>query len=508
MKIRALLTSLFAFVLILGAMNGYQYYRLKGDYTAGLVREIGAAEVVELEKFFKEVKETVLLVAELVRTEQPVIGGAEELTRKMAPFLERREFISGLILANHRGEEYFLYRKNGSPVARLSTVEDGVAEQVFIAWDENLDEAKRWQETRQYDPRQRPWFLTKAHGETVQWTPIYQFFQSGKKGITASVSWSREGEAEAVQVVGLDLSLDRLERILALREGQRPGFLFLTGADTALIASGYGGQDLQRQRQAVAMELGKIWQKEQQETSHGLKLTVDGQAWFGFLEQIETVDARFEVGYAVRQQELDSWLGKALTGIDWLDALIALSGAVAILLVLWKLGLIDGKNTKTAPPETRLFQYIDGGEGKGVEFKSTVRVNLKSNKVGKEIELAWLKAVVAFLNTSGGVLILGVDDAGRLLGLENDDFDNEDHCLLHIKNLFNQHLGADLTPYYTATLVSVDGRYVVMLECLPSREPVFLRIGKNEEFYIRSGPSSIKLSPSQIVQYVTKTKKL
>ena len=46
-----------------------------------------------------------------------------------------------------------------------------------------------------------------------------------------------------------------------------------------------------------------------------------------------------------------------------------------------------------------------------------------------------------------------------------------------------------------------------MIECTKATDPVFLKIGKNEEFYIRSGPSSVKLSPSQIVNFVQQNKK-
>ena len=46
--------------------------------------------------------------------------------------------------------------------------------------------------------------------------------------------------------------------------------------------------------------------------------------------------------------------------------------------------------------------------------------NLKSGKNGKEIELAWLKGVVGFMNTNGGILLIGVDDSGTILGIDAD----------------------------------------------------------------------------------------
>ena len=44
------------------------------------------------------------------------------------------------------------------------------------------------------------------------------------------------------------------------------------------------------------------------------------------------------------------------------------------------------------------------------------------------------KAIGAFLNSGGGNLIVGVDDNGTVLGLENDDFKNNDELL---KNFYD-----------------------------------------------------------------------
>ena len=109
---------------------------------------------------------------------------------------------------------------------------------------------------------------------------------------------------------------------------------------------------------------------------------------------------------------------------------------------------------------------------------------------------------MAFLNSEGGVVLLGVDDTGRIVGVGPDNFENSDRCLLHVKNLINQHIGAEFSSFMTITLVEVDEKEVVMIECEPSKKPVFLKMGKNEEFFVRTGPSSVKLSPSQTISYL------
>lgn len=44
---------------------------------------------------------------------------------------------------------------------------------------------------------------------------------------------------------------------------------------------------------------------------------------------------------------------------------------------------------------------------------------------------------------------------------------------------------------------------VLVVECQPSTTPAFLKQSNNEDFYIRVGPGTRKLSMSQMLAYVT-----
>jgi DNA-binding response OmpR family regulator len=151
----------------------------------------------------------------------------------------------------------------------------------------------------------------------------------------------------------------------------------------------------------------------------------------------------------------------------------------------------------------RIKSLISGGESYSVEFKSTLRWNLKTERSEKVIEKAWLKSVAAFLNSDGGVLLVGVEDNGDILGIEADNFENEDKYLLHVNNLIQQHIGLEHAAFIGYQLVTVDNKRVLLIECQSSPSPVFLKISKEEEFYIRVGPGSRRLSTSEVVAYVT-----
>lgn len=151
----------------------------------------------------------------------------------------------------------------------------------------------------------------------------------------------------------------------------------------------------------------------------------------------------------------------------------------------------------------RIKTLINSGESNRLEFKSTLRWNLKTDRSEKVIEKAWLKSVAAFLNSDGGVLLVGVEDSGNVLGIEADNFDSEDKYLLHVNNRIQQHIGLEHAGFIGYRLWPVDSKKVLLIECQPSPSPVFLKISKDEEFYIRVGPGTRRLSTSEVVAYVT-----
>ncbi|MEA1951818.1 MAG: putative DNA binding domain-containing protein, partial [Planctomycetota bacterium] len=100
-----------------------------------------------------------------------------------------------------------------------------------------------------------------------------------------------------------------------------------------------------------------------------------------------------------------------------------------------------------------LGELAGGGESEQVEFKSTLRWNLHTGKPDKRIENACLKTVAAYLNSDGGVLLVGIDDEGRAVGLEPDQFANEDKLLLHWNGLIAKSIGPEVMPMVRNTVL-------------------------------------------------------
>ncbi len=152
--------------------------------------------------------------------------------------------------------------------------------------------------------------------------------------------------------------------------------------------------------------------------------------------------------------------------------------------------------------EAAVLALIEGGESHSLEFKSTMRWNLHAGRNDKNLENACLKTVAGYLNTEGGVLLVGVADDGEPIGLEKDGFRSEDRLLLHWVNLLRASLGAESTPSIRSTLHTVRGERVLVVECLPAPAPVFMRRDDEESFYVRLTNSTQALKPSEVLAYI------
>jgi hypothetical protein len=153
---------------------------------------------------------------------------------------------------------------------------------------------------------------------------------------------------------------------------------------------------------------------------------------------------------------------------------------------------------------------IAKGENETREFKSTLRFDLKTNQPNPELEHAVLKNIAAFLNTKGGTIFVGVGDHGEVVGIELDDFPNNDKWSLHLVNRISQQLGAHFIPYCQIDFDTLVRHSVCRIMVQPSPWPAFFdetklkKKGETQAFYIRGGPSAQKLDAAEIESYMVK----
>lgn len=167
-------------------------------------------------------------------------------------------------------------------------------------------------------------------------------------------------------------------------------------------------------------------------------------------------------------------------------------------------GQVDGMlETIGALTESdRIMNMAREGESATVEFKETFSLDVRKGTKEKYIEISALKTIVAFLNTNGGVLLIGVTDDGRIPGIRSEVkkfHKSNDGFLLNFKNQLKQRIGEQFYPYINQKLVDMGQTYVLIVDCKPSAAPCYL---DGKEFYVRTNPATDKLEGPKLVEYV------
>lgn len=151
-----------------------------------------------------------------------------------------------------------------------------------------------------------------------------------------------------------------------------------------------------------------------------------------------------------------------------------------------------------------LAARISHGETATLEFKTSLRWNIHRKGFDQDIENAALRTIVAFCNTKGGELLIGVADDGSILGVGVDRFRSTDKFLLHLGNLLANRIVPNVISLVEYEILTVHGKPICRITCSPSKKEVWLKPDKRsaERFFVRSGPSSIELMPMEAVEYI------
>lgn len=153
--------------------------------------------------------------------------------------------------------------------------------------------------------------------------------------------------------------------------------------------------------------------------------------------------------------------------------------------------------------DAQLMADIAAGESDKLEFKSSARWDFKENRVNKVLEQEIFKTASAFLNMDGGTLLIGVDDNGEVVGLENDyktlgKKQTKDAYENWLTTLLLEELGKDSVPLIKISFTAMDGKEVCRVTFKPSPKPIY---NKDGNFYVRANNSSRQLNAKEAVDY-------
>ncbi len=168
----------------------------------------------------------------------------------------------------------------------------------------------------------------------------------------------------------------------------------------------------------------------------------------------------------------------------------------------------------TRPVERRTAaELIDGGEASSLEFKETAFWDVNRHTKDKVMSMTVVRTVAGFMNQEGGTLLIGVNDRGEAVGLDNDfqiwakgaraprdAFENA------LTTLFEESIGRPATiSNLKISWEDVNGTEICRIDARPSGDPIFVRNKetKSSDLYVRMNNSTRGLNTEDALKYIT-----
>ena len=152
-----------------------------------------------------------------------------------------------------------------------------------------------------------------------------------------------------------------------------------------------------------------------------------------------------------------------------------------------------------------ITEIVTLGESLNLEFKCTLQWDVVRNEKNKILRKSVLKTIVAFLNSEGGTLVIGVEDNKAICGLGYDLSlveNSEDKFLVLLTSLINDHVGPEFSSLTKITLEPINGTKVCKVNVERSLLPAYLTMDGQKEFYVRAGNTSKSLDVEDATNYI------
>lgn len=156
--------------------------------------------------------------------------------------------------------------------------------------------------------------------------------------------------------------------------------------------------------------------------------------------------------------------------------------------------------------ELNIDSILSQGEGPTIEFKSSLRWDTRTERINKELEYVIAKEISGFLNTGGGIILIGVDDNRNIIGLENDystfKKKDKDGFSQKLVQILSKYLGNEYGEFWNIKFKKINDKEICVIEVKKSPEPVYTKKKVEEEFFIRKGTSTRPLTIREAHKYI------
>lgn len=162
-----------------------------------------------------------------------------------------------------------------------------------------------------------------------------------------------------------------------------------------------------------------------------------------------------------------------------------------------------------------LINLIKSEESEILEFKSSLKWDLKTNQANKELAREIMRATVAFLNNKNPdkILLIGIDDDHNIMGIEKDLKSwcqgKRDVFEQTLANLICKYIGAEFNDFIHVEYQKIENKIICILRLeFSPYEPVFFKSNNGYEFWLRIKNRKKLLDHKEAAKYINRTWKL
>lgn len=490
LRLRLLVAALVAIAVLSVLALVHRESSLRREQVSSALTQQGKASIREYQVFFRLIREELGEVRGWGKQGKLDLSRPGNLDRILIPSLRNQAWASEIVLTGPDDSVYRLREGAGG-------------------WASEVDPSGEGPMLRSN------WYLAGLSGDVGQlkWTS-----EGAEATMWVSVSWQDPGVEGRRCVAGIRVTAEGIEDTIGRSPISEKSMVAIVGPENQLFwqirdqGPRFRPADLEDMMEPevgpeglLAHAFGELFEGRAQ---HGktFRFEDDGETWWGWWGQILGVERERELLLLAPESDLGARHFGLVSPGSYL--LLGLFGICAGLLLRRtfrdrsRLDQMTRAGLRTDMSKEEILRLIDSGEGDRLEFKSTMRWSLRKKEPRHEVALSWLKTVIAFLNTHGGTVLLGVRDDGGILGIEADRLRDDDHYMLTLNALLRRHVGVEFLPYLRYAIHPVDEKSVLVLNVLPADEPAFLIVDDDDQFYVRMGPSTCRLNLRQTFKWI------
>lgn len=166
-----------------------------------------------------------------------------------------------------------------------------------------------------------------------------------------------------------------------------------------------------------------------------------------------------------------------------------------------------GTKAAASRAQVTISKLIGQSEGTSLEFKETLEYDTKQKEKNKDVLLSSLKTIAGFLNSkSKGTLLIGVDDSGKIKGIERDlslmKSSNTDRFEQKIRNCLKDRFKPQPIGKVKISFEKLPEGTICRVDVQTSKEIIHL----DNDVYVRDGNTTQKLEGRALTDWIQQRK--